>query len=212
MAVKDFVLTARNLKFMDIIFCPEVNIPQGSLTFVIGESGSGKSTLLKLLNYTYTPTEGDIRYRGQSTSGMDTVELRKNVLLVSQSVFLFDGTVEDNFNQFYDYRGLPHLSNEEKRYFMELALAPSDLLDLCENMSGGERQRVYLAICLSFKPDVLMLDEPTSALDQGTAFALFENLNKFAKDNGMTLIVISHDKLLRDRFAEYVISVERQVG
>lgn len=206
---KDSILTTRGLKFLDVISYPDINIPEGGMIFVVGESGSGKSTLLKLFNYTYTPTEGEIRYRSQPTLEIDTVELRRNVLLVSQSVFLFDDTIRINFDKFYDYRGLPHLSDEDKRYFMKLARASFDLDDHSDNMSGGERQRVYLAICLSFKPDVLMLDEPTAALDHQTAFSLFENLKKFTKDNGITLIVISHDKSLINEFAEDVISVER---
>lgn len=206
------VLETKDLTFKDILSYPDLRINEGEIVFIEGASGSGKSSLLKLFNYTYTPTEGEVLYRGKPTSRLDTVELRKKVLLVSQSVFLFDGTVRENFDLFYDYRNQPHLSDSEKEHYLDLARAPFGLGAPCQNMSGGERQRVYLAVCLSFRPDVLMLDEPTSALDNPTSRELFENLSRFVQENGMTLVVISHNRTLSKEFAQKIIEVERGVS
>lgn len=204
------VLETRGLTFLDLVTYPDLSITEGALTFVVGRSGSGKSTLLKLFNYTYTPTTGEVLYRGTSTHAMDTVALRRAVLLVSQVVFLFDGTIRDNFHRFYEAREQSPPADEVMSRYLAIAQVPFTLEDPCETMSGGERQRVYLAICLSFEPDVLMLDEPTSALDQTTSRQLFRELKSHAAGTGMTLITISHDQGLREEFADRVISVEQE--
>jgi len=72
----------------------------------------------------------------------------------------------------------------------------------CKNLSGGERQRVFLAIFLSMESDVLMLDEPTSALDAKTGKTVMSTICAFCRDQGRTLIVVSHDQALVDQFAE----------
>lgn len=210
MEQEDIILETKDLSFIGILKFPDIKITRGDFVFVEGESGAGKSTLLKLFNDTHSPTTGEIYYQEESTQTMDTIQLRKEVLLVSQSVFLFDGTISENFDQFYDYREEPHLTNQEKEMYLDLARVPFNLSDSSDNMSGGERQRVYLAILLSFNPKILMLDEPTSALDQKTAYELLNNLKNYSKKQGMTVIVISHDGSLKEEFADQTITIVKE--
>ena len=210
MEQEDIILETKDLSFLGILEFPDIKITRGDFVFVEGESGAGKSTLLKLFNDTNSPTTGEIYYQGKSTQTMDTIQLRQEVLLVSQSVFLFDGTIAENFDQFYDYREEPHLTNQEKEMYLDLARVPFNLSDSADNMSGGERQRVYLAILLSFNPKILMLDEPTSALDQKTAYELLNNLKNYSKKQGMTVIVISHDGSLQEEFADQTITIVKE--
>lgn len=86
--------------------------------------------------------------------------------------------------------------------FLALCQVPFTPDDLCDNMSGGEKQRVFLAICLSFLPKVLMLDEPTSALDARTADALMGAVKAHCHTQGVTLLVVSHDPTLAQRYAD----------
>ena len=79
-------------------------------------------------------------------------------------------------------------------------------------MSGGERQRIYIAICLSFHPKVLMLDEPTSALDEATAVSLLQNLKQYCNEHGITLIAITHDKTLAKSYGDEYISLDSEVS
>ena len=67
-----------------------------------------------------------------------------------------------------------------------------------------------MAVCMSFRPDVLMLDEPTSALDSDTADRFFSNVRKFCTENGTTLIVVSHDDRLAEKYADGIIRLERK--
>lgn len=199
------ILSATGLKFLDLIAYPPIEINPAKATFLTGESGSGKSTLLKLLNATAAPSAGVILYEGSDVEGLDTVKLRREVVLAAQGVFLFDGTIRQNFDQFHDFRDEPPIGEEEIKRCLALCCAEFPPETRCETLSGGERQRVFLAIHLSFKPKVLMLDEPTSALDEATAFRLLTNVKAWCAENGTTLVAISHDQKLVEAFADEVI-------
>lgn len=200
--MQDAIFEIENLSYNNMIKYDDMKIPKGKATFISGESGTGKSTLLKLLNGIYTPSSGRILYEGRDLSGFDTINLRKEVALVSQDVFLFDTTIECNFIRFYEYREKVPPGTDEMNRFLSLCGVTLPLDKDCATMSGGERQRVYMAVFLSFLPKVIMLDEPTSALDQKNSGIVIGNIISFCRENGMTIIIVSHDKALRERFAE----------
>lgn len=199
----------KNVRVYDKINYDSIEIFSNQTSFIIGGSGTGKSTLLHLLNATISPESGEILYEKKPLEQWDTLELRREVLLVSQQIYLFDGTIEENFERFYKYRKTPLPSKEKFRYYLALCMADFPLDTLCAKLSGGERQRVYLAIFLSFQPKVLLLDEPTSALDDKTASELFENLIALRKEKENTIIVVSHDQQLKEQFAEEIIRIGR---
>ena len=184
---------------------------KGEFVVFIGPSGSGKSTLLRLFNKTIAPTAGSVLYHGQNMDEIDSIALRREVLLAGQSVFLFDSSVGDNFDAYCEARESAPLSSTEKENFLRLCCASFPLDASCVHLSGGERQRVFLAICLSFLPKVLMLDEPTSALDQETAERFMSQVLGFCRQRGMTVVAVSHDPALTARHAENVISLRAEV-
>jgi putative ABC transport system ATP-binding protein len=204
------VITAENLRFLDILRFPPITVERDGVTFICGESGAGKSTLLKLLNRTLSPSEGTILYDGADIAGLDPIALRRQVLLAGQNVFLFDDTIRGNFEQFYEYRGEPCVGEEEMLSYLRLCSLEMPLTARCQPLSGGERQRVFLAIHLSMHPKVLMLDEPTSALDKKTARKLWEGLKAHCKRQGITLIAISHDPALAKEFADRTIALSEE--
>ncbi len=192
----------KNLNYKDIVKYSDFAIKKDKVTFVTGKSGCGKSTLLKLLNGVYSPTNGEILYLSKNVSEYDSISLRREVLLCSQSIYLSDTDIKDNFDEFYSLREQTPLSESEMKKYLNLCALDMPLDTLCTTMSGGERQRAYIAICLSFSPKVLLLDEPTSALDSETGQLFFTNLIAHCKQNGMSLICISHSSEIVEKFAE----------
>ena len=184
-----------------------MEIPFKGATFVVGESGTGKTTLLKLFNQTETQSSGSISFRGSDVAAMSATDLRRSVILCGQTVFLFDGTIRDNFTEFRRYRGLPPLPDDDIIKFLNICHAEPGLDKACRNLSGGERARVFIGIHLSFAPMVLMLDEPTSALDKDTAVAVMRDIRSHCSENGTTLIVVSHDHSVVDAFADNIIDM-----
>lgn len=207
--MEHFLFKAHQLCFHEKICFANLEIPAAKTTFVVGPSGTGKSTLLRLFNGVLSPTHGDLYYKEQNIRELDTIELRKEVLLVSQAVFLFEGTIRDNFRAFFEHREQPTLTDNEIQRFLDLCLVPFTPSDPCETMSGGEKQRLYLAIFLSFRSQVLMLDEPTSALDSTTGQQVIANILTYCKKLGITVIIVSHDKSLTEKFAENILLLER---
>ena len=195
----------KGVNYKDILHYPDMEIPAEATSFISGESGSGKSTLLKLLNGVLSPTKGKISYLGKSVEEYDPIHLRREVLLVSQSAYLFDKSIKENFQEFYAYRDIAPLDEERMKHYLEIAAADLPLDSMCQLLSGGERQRVFLAINLSFGSKVLMLDEPTSALDDKTAHLLIENTKAHCKAENTALIIVSHDQAIAETYADHLI-------
>ena len=206
----DALFKTENLDYNGIIDYPDIVIEKGKVNFIVGESGCGKSTLLKLFNASLSPSKGSVFYNGKDIKDIDTLNLRKEVSLVSQEVFLFDETIEENFRQFYSYRELPTPSESDIRKMLDICCIDFPLDKDCTNMSGGERQRVYTAIFLSFMPKVLMLDEPTSALDEKNSVSVIANIIKYCAENKIELIIVTHDPSIREQENANVIKLERR--
>ena len=206
----DSILSISGLSFQDMIYYPDLQIETNQPTFITGPSGSGKSTLLRLFNGTLTQSSGEIYYNGKDTMQLDTIQLRKEILLVGQSVFLFEKSIRENFMEYYRYREEKAPSDEQMRSILEICCVDFPLEKDCTSMSGGEKQRVYIAIFLSFLPKILMLDEPTSALDAHNGFQLMNNLLAFCKEKQITTIVVSHDGSLTQQFAHSVFTIQKE--
>ena len=194
--------------FKDLIHYPDLRIAAGRVTAVVGESGAGKTTLLKLLNGVVSPSSGTLTYDDKHIEDYDPVTLRREVLLCGQSPYLFEGNVRDNFSQFYRYRELAAPEGDQMQAILKLCVVDFALEDGCATMSGGEQQRVFIAICLSFLPRVLLLDEPTSALDDTTAQTLMAGLKAFCAEHDITLVMVSHNSALVGAFADDLITLQ----
>lgn len=203
------IIEIRDLKYKDILKYPTIKIPYLKTTFIEGPSGSGKSTLFKLINGTLPFHSGEILYEQGGIQDINVQALRKDILLIGQSVFLFPGSIKDNFHKFYQYKDLPQPTDEAIYKMLSLCHANFDLHQSCETLSGGERQRVYIAIFLSFSPKVLLLDEPTSALDHATGHQVIANILNHCKDKKITPVIISHEKSLIQAYAENIIEISK---
>lgn len=206
------VLSTKNLKFQDFLSYPNVEILGEKCTFLMGESGCGKSTLFKLMNATLSYSQGSIEYEGRNIEKWDTIDLRREILLTSQEIYLFEGTIEDNYRKYYEFREKECISKVQMEDYLSICCAPFPLESRCEVLSGGERQRVFTAICISFLPKVLLMDEPTAALDEVTSHKFFKQIKDFCQEQHITLVVICHNSHLVDEYADYVVALDARYG
>lgn len=202
------MISTRGLCFRDMLCYPDIDITRGSVTFLAGESGSGKTTLLRLLNATLTPSSGSVLFDGQDICEMDKIALRRRLILAGQMPYLFRGSVADNFLAYHEIHETPAPTVQEMREYLEVCGIGVDEGASCDVMSGGERQRVFLAIALSMLPEALLLDEPTSAMNHELSHRVLENIINFATEKKITLLIVSHDVSLRERFAQCVVELE----
>lgn len=207
--MENLILHTKNLSFNELINYKDVQIYKNKVNFIVGKSGTGKSTLLRLFNGSLSPSKGNIFYLQKDINEIDTIQLRQEILLISQTVFLFDGSIRENFKQYYDFRDMAPPSKEEMKYFLDICCVPFSLDSDCTTMSGGEKQRVYIAIFLSFKPKILMLDEPTSALDKENSANVMKNVLSYCTEHGITVVVVSHDSNITEIFADNILEIGR---
>ena len=206
------LLQTENLIFGNLIHYGNISIPAGKVTFITGESGSGKSTLFKLFNGVVSPSSGAVLYRGQDIKNLDPVLHRQQVLLVSQEPFLFPGSIRDNFNAFHGCRACAAPTDAEIRSYLSLCHMDFPPDSETQTLSGGEKQRLYLAVFLSFLPKVLLLDEPTAALDEATGRAVLGGAVHFCREHGMELLVISHSREMAAAFSENTLALDRKAA
>jgi len=193
----------------------DVNLSVGTGEFLalLGSSGSGKSTLLNLLAGLDRPTAGAIVVRGRNLAEMDTHELARYRSLTVGMVFqafnlLPRMTLEENVElplrlaevDRADRAARVREALEHVHLEKRLAHRPSEL-------SGGEQQRAALARALVNRPTILLADEPTGNLDSATGEEIMLLLKNFNQAMGMTIVMVTHERPLAERFAHRIATV-----
>jgi len=180
-------------------------VGRGELVAIVGPSGSGKSTLLNIMGALDVPTEGEVWIEGHEISGLSDRRLsgiRSNRQgFIFQKFFLLAGTsAQDNVADGLLYRGEPRSIRRERAAEALERVGLGHRLDhLPTQLSGGERQRVAIARALVGSPALVFADEPTGNLDSRTSediVGLMLDLN----DAGSTIVVITHDPEVAERF------------
>lgn len=181
-----------------------LSIESGKNYAFIGGSGSGKSTLVKLLLRYYNDFEGSISIDGIDLRLINTNDICRNISLIQQNVFMFDGDIKDNISLYQNYTDSEILSIIEKVGLKKLINSmPNGIYeDIGENgckLSGGEKQRVAIARSLLKDTSVMILDESTSALDNENAY----NIEKAILEiDDITTIVVTH-RLIKNLLLKY---------
>jgi len=186
-----------------------LRIEPGQRIAIVGASGSGKSTLARVLLGLCRPEQGQVRFAGIASDGIDLRDLRRRVGVVMQDACLFDMTIAQNLAM-----AAPEASRAELEAAARMARIHDDiealpmgydtrLTDGGSTLSGGQRQRLALARALVRRPELLVLDEATSALDTVTERAIHEGLVRL----GATVITIAH-RLDTVRDADLIVVME----
>lgn len=188
-----------------ILSLPALTVPQGSLIGVRGPSGAGKSTLLYALAGLVGGIQGAIHWGATDiiklTEGRRTQFRADHIGMIFQDFHLFEelGAI-DNASIASLFR--PRAARKSIVARAQEHLAALEIRNTARSVtsfSGGERQRVAIARALSTNAPILLADEPTASLDRITADRLIDDLTTLARQNGKTLIAVSHDPHLIDR-------------
>ena len=180
----------------DIVMDVNFKVKPGQTVGIIGSTGAGKSTIMNLLCRFYDTTSGEVLVDGVNVRDMDLYELRENIGIAMQDVFLFSDTIEGNIAY-----GRPNCSFEEVKQAAIMADANHFIQALSDGydtivgergvgLSGGQKQRISLARALLKDPSILILDDTTSAVDMETESYIQSQLKKL--DNKCTIFVIAY--------------------
>lgn len=202
----DFQVTEGIIRFHDVCFSYneskqvlkhiDFTIKAGEKLALVGPSGGGKTSLCHLIPRFYTPTSGTITIDGMDIADMKLLSLRRNVGIVQQDVFLFNGSMKENI-----LYGKLDATDEEVTEAAKRANIHDFIMSLPEGydtqigergvkLSGGQKQRLSIARVFLKNPAILILDEATSALDNTTEILIQTALDELCK--GRTTIVVAH--------------------
>lgn len=193
-----------------------LDVDAGEFVAFMGPSGSGKTTLLNLLGGLDKPTAGSITVAGEEITRLSARELTawraRHVGFVFQMYNLIPVLTA------YQNVELPllltHLSKAERRRHVEAASALVGLSDRMRyypgQLSGGQGQRVGIARAIVADPSFLLCDEPTGDLDRKSADEIMEIISRLAREQGKTVLLVSHDPLAAER-ADIVLHLEKGV-
>lgn len=189
-----------------------LTIPYQQTTAIVGASGSGKTTLLKLLMKFYEPDQGEIRIGNTNMKNISPRYWRDHCGVVMQEGYVFNDTIANNIAV-----GEDHIDKQKLRRAVEIA----NIKDFIESLplsyntkignegvgvSGGQKQRLFIARAVYKSPEYILFDEATSALDANNEKVIMENLEQFFK--GKTAVVIAH-RLSTVRHADKIIVLDQ---
>ena len=193
----------------------DMHIDDGEFVFLVGPSGSGKSTIIKLLTAELKPTSGSVLVNGYQLESIKRASIpymRRTLGVIFQDFRLIENkTVYENVA--FAMRVIGAAPKEIKKrvpYVLELVGLENKGRRLPNELSGGEQQRVAIARALVNNPSVIIADEPTGNLDPARSLEimmLLERINQL----GTTVLVVTHEKDLVNKFQKRVITLERGI-
>ena len=172
------------------------DVAKGEIVAIMGPSGCGKSTLLNLIGTLDLPTSGEIRIDGKNISKYNLKELRSNIGIVQQDVFLFSGTIKDNIvlsdesisdaemRKVAQYVNVHDFIESQPEKYLE------PVMERGATFSVGQRQLIAFARVLAYDPAIFVLDEATSNIDTETEILIQDALQKLMENR--TSIIIAH--------------------
>lgn len=173
----------------------DLAIQEGEFVAIVGPSGSGKSSLLNVIGTLDTPTAGEIHFRDQAYSSIRDASLfrRENFGFIFQGFHLIP-TLSALDNVIVPTIGCEGRGYQARAQALLSSLGLQDRLNhFPGKLSGGERQRVAIARSLINQPRVILADEPTGSLDSENAQQVLDLLTQVVREQGLTLIMVTHD-------------------
>lgn len=189
-----------------------LSLPEGGITAIVGANGAGKSTLLSMIARLLEHDEGTISVGGLDIDATDSKELARKLAILRQSNEMPARlTVHDlvSFGRFPHSGG--RLTKDDKR-IVDQAIEWMDLVELrdrfLDEMSGGQRQRAFVAMVLAQDTDYLLLDEPLNNLDVAHSQGMLHTLRRAADELGKTVVIVVHDINYASCWSDQIVAMK----
>ena len=190
-----------------------LRINDGEFVFIVGGSGAGKSTLVKLMTREIVPTEGRVFVNGYNlskTKGNKIAKFRRSIGMVFQDFRLIQ-----ELNVYENVAFVLRIADQSTRFIKQRVPNVLNLVGLGNKarskpreLSGGEQQRVAIARALANDPVLIIADEPTGNIDPQLSYEIVELLRKINRQNGTTIIMVTHEHDLVKYFGGRIINIE----
>ena len=187
-------------------------LPKGKVTAIVGPNGCGKSTLLAGLARLHKPSSGAVLLNGKAITELPTRQVAQQLALLPQEASAPDGLTVAELIRFgrQPHQKLLQQWSSHDQAVVEAALHAANLADLADrplqSMSGGQRQRAWIAMAIAQDTPLLLLDEPTSALDLGHQIEVFDLIRQLAAA-GKTIVMVVHDLTSACRYADHLVAM-----
>ena len=188
-------------------------VGKGEILGILGPNGCGKTTLLKNLNKNLSPCGGCVLLDGDVLEDIKKKDVAKKIAVVPQTNEIhFSFTVRDVVSMGrMPFQGMMSGESEEDKRIVDDAIRQTGLERLADRhintMSGGERQRVIIARAIAQTPQIILMDEPTLHLDISMQFDALNLVYRLAKENGLTVIIVSHDLPMVARYCDRILMI-----
>lgn len=191
----------------------DLKIEEGKITTIIGPNGCGKSTLLKTMGRIIKPSNGQIYLKGENITKIQTKKIAKSLALLPQNPV---APPELKVEELISYGRFPHCKKINKltvkdKEIIEWAINVTKVTDFKEReivcLSGGQRQKVWLAMALAQETDVLLLDEPTTYLDMSHQLEVLKIVEELNKERKRTVVMVLHDINHAARFSHNIVAM-----
>jgi iron complex transport system ATP-binding protein len=189
-------------------------VERGEFVGVIGPNGSGKTTLLKILYRLLEPQKGEVFFELVPMKKMDRTDIAKRIAVVAQEMhLLFPFSVfETVLMGRSPYLGHSMFENEKDLAIARKAMEWTKIVPFFERpideLSGGERKRVFIARALAQEPEVILLDEPTAGLDIHHQIDFLDLILTLNREMGLTIVMASHDMNMASEFCDRLILLQ----
>lgn len=197
----------------EILYDIHIDIPKGRMVSIIGPNGCGKSTLLKTMSRMIQPKAGNVYIHGNDIRSFGRKELARQIAVLPQlHQAPGDVTVEDLVQMGrFPYRSMYRSFSADDARYVDKALYAVQMHtrkdELMQHLSGGEQQRVWLAVLLAQRSPILFLDEPTTYLDIHHQLRMMKLLGHINEKLGLTIVIVLHDMNQALQYTQYVIAM-----
>lgn len=210
--IRDLQVSYENLNIIENL---NLKIPKGKISIIIGSNGSGKSTLLKTIARIIKVKKGDILINGKNIKEKSNIEIAREMAVLTQNPIIPKDLLVRNLVAYgrFPYQSKMGGLKQEDYDIINWAMEETNVLEFSDRplktLSGGQLQRVFIAMAIAQKTDILLLDEPTTYLDISHQLEIFNLLKKINKENNTTIVMVIHELNNASKFADNLIGLKK---